>query len=241
HAPGVHGASGLGGPVLHEPATAVAGEDAAGFIVDAARRTEGLWLVAVGPFTNVALALRRDPTLAERLAGISFMGGATGPGNRAPVAEFNVWADPEAAAVLIGSGARPLRMAGLNLTRQLLLDEAFLAELWAAGTPLADFCAEAVAFALGRYGSGTRTAPAHDVCAVLAVTHPHLVRHEERAVAIELRGEHTRGMTVVDERGVGTAPGAAEPPAGASLVDVGYAIDAAGARAVLLDVILHPD
>jgi inosine-uridine nucleoside N-ribohydrolase len=84
-----------------------------------------------------------------------------------------------------------------------------------------------------------RAAPVHDVCAVLAVTHPQLLVHEPRAVAVELTGQHTRGMTVVDERPPAVAGGATEPASGTT-VEVGYAVDAPAARALLLDAILHP-
>ena len=83
-----------------------------------AGQAEGVWLVGVGPLTNLALALRAAPDLAGRIAGISMMGGGTF-GNRTAVAEFNIWADPEAAAVVFGYGG-PLVMAGLDLTHQLL-------------------------------------------------------------------------------------------------------------------------
>jgi len=158
------------------------------------------------------------------------------------VADVSLRTDPEAAAVVLGVAA-PLRMAGLNLTRQFLLDDAFVGELRGAGGRLARFCADAVDFALGRHeaATGVRAAPAHDVCAVLAVTHPHLVEAEARPVVIELHGQHTRGMTVVDERGELAAAGvagASEPAGGgAAIVEVGYRIDAAAARTVLLEAI----
>ncbi len=117
-APAVHGASGLDGADLPEPTRPLDGTDAVGFIVDTCRRVEGVWLVGVGPLTNIALALRAAPDLAGRIAGISVMGGGTF-GNRSPVAEFNIWADPEAAAIVFGYGG-PLVMAGLDLTHQLL-------------------------------------------------------------------------------------------------------------------------
>ena len=70
----------------------------------------------VGPLTNIALALRAAPDIADRIAGISLMGGGTF-GNRTPAAEFNIWADPEAAAIVFGYGG-PLVMAGLDVTHQ---------------------------------------------------------------------------------------------------------------------------
>ena len=117
-APAVHGASGLDGADLPAPRRPLDGTDAVGFIVETCRAREGAWLVGVGPLTNVALALRAAPDLAGRVAGISIMGGGTF-GNRSPVAEFNIWADPEAAAIVFGYGG-PLVMAGLDVTHQLL-------------------------------------------------------------------------------------------------------------------------
>src|SRR6478736_2602047 len=116
----VHGNEGLDGVEIPRPARPVAGTDAAGFIVETVAETPGLWIVAVGPLTNVALALRADPELANRVAGISIMGGGTF-GNATAAAEFNIWADPEAADVVFRSGAR-IRMCGLDLTHQVCAD-----------------------------------------------------------------------------------------------------------------------
>src|SRR6185295_12040855 len=114
----VHGASGLDGADLPAPTHPLDGTDAVEFLIDTCRATEGVWLVGVGPLTNLALALRTAPDLAGRIAGISVMGGGAF-GNRTAVAEFNIWADPEAAAVVFDYGG-PLVMAGLDLTHQLL-------------------------------------------------------------------------------------------------------------------------
>ena len=118
HAGYVHGESGLDGADLPEPERTVAGEDAVAFLVETARAREGLWLVPTGPLTNIALALRRAPDLPDRIAGISLMGGSATVGNRTAVAEFNIWADPEAAAVVFDYGG-PLIQAGLHLTHEL--------------------------------------------------------------------------------------------------------------------------
>lgn len=235
HAPHVHGPNGLGGPVLVEPERGPDGYDAVSFIVDTCRRQDDVWLVPTGPLTNIALALRQAPDLVDRIAGISFMGGSSTAGNRTATAEFNIYADPEAAAVVLGCGVRPLRMAGLNLTRQFTVDDAFVARLDRAGSHhrRARFCVELLGFYLDRQEqlTGRRAGPVHDVCAVLAVTHPQLVRTEPRPVGVELRGEFTRAMTVVDER---SYPGWEER----AQVEVGYGIDATTARAVLEEAIL---
>ena len=101
----MHGESGLDGADLPAPTRPLDGTDAVGFIVETCRAHEGMWLVPTGPLTNIALALRAAPDLADRIAGISLMGGGTF-GNRTPVAEFNIWADPEAAASCSATAAR---------------------------------------------------------------------------------------------------------------------------------------
>ena len=101
HAGYVHGESGLDGADLPPPSGPPASRDAVGFIIDTVRSNDGVWLVPTGPMTNIALALRSAPDIASRIAGISFMGGGLF-GNRTPTAEFNIWADPEAAAIVIG-------------------------------------------------------------------------------------------------------------------------------------------
>jgi inosine-uridine nucleoside N-ribohydrolase len=201
----VHGESGLDGADLPAPTTALDGTDAVGFIVDTCRRTDDVWLVPVGPLTNVALALRAAPDLAERLRGISLMGGGT-VGNRTPVAEFNIWADPEAAAIVFASGV-PLVMAGLDVTHRFQATPERIERIRAVGGRLATVLAELFEFFtdnyLSRHDPGAmRGAAVHDPLAVLAVTRPDLFQREERAVVVETKGEHTRGMTVIDRRHV---------------------------------------
>ena len=112
----VHGESGLDGADLPAPTTPLDSADAVGFIIETCRSVDDVWLVPVGPLTNIALALRTAPDIADRIAGISLMGGGTF-GNRTPTGEFNIWADPEAAAIVFGYGG-PLVMAGLDVTHQ---------------------------------------------------------------------------------------------------------------------------
>jgi inosine-uridine nucleoside N-ribohydrolase len=203
HAPDIHGESGLDGPVLPAPRGEVDPVPAAQAIVEATRREEGLWLIATGPLTNLALALRLDPGLVDRIAGISLMGGSRTVGNTTPAAEFNILADPEAADVVLRSDAR-LIMAGLDLTHQFRLGRDEVAELRGLANPVADFAADLLGFFLERYEqrSGLPSAPMHDPCAVLAVTDPELFARASLNVVVELRGEHTRGMTLCDERDV---------------------------------------
>ncbi len=206
HAAFIHGDSGLDGPELPALRREAASADAARFLIDTARARDDVWLVATGPLTNVALALREAPDLAERLRGISLMGGAWGPGNVSAAAEFNILADPEAAAIVFASGAR-LVMAGLDVTHQFMIDGDRRARLDALGTAAARFAAALLRFygeAYARAFGGEPQGPLHDPCAVLALTQPELFASEERHVVVETRGQHTRGMTVVDRRGGGS-------------------------------------
>jgi inosine-uridine nucleoside N-ribohydrolase len=201
HATHVHGMSGLDGVDLPPPEISLAGEDAPDFLLQASRQHAGLWLVAIGPLTNVARAVERDPGFAGRLAGISIMGGSTAGGNVTAAAEFNVWADPEAADVVFRSGAR-IRLCGLNLTHQLTTSAATLAVLDGIGTPRARLATQVIRYLHERMLElrGEAAAALHDPCAVLAVTHPSLFEFAHRPVAVELSGALTRGMTVIDGR-----------------------------------------
>jgi inosine-uridine nucleoside N-ribohydrolase len=203
HAPEIHGKTGLGGPKLPKLTRKVASNDAVHFIIDTVRKVDDLWLIAVGPLTNVALAIRQAPDIVKRIKGISIMGGSNSFGNRTPAAEFNIYADPEAADVVFSSGVKNLYMCGLNLTHQFKLGRSEVAAMQKMkNNSVARFYGELLEFFLGTYSKrfGVLEAPMHDVCAVLAVTHPGVIRFESRHVDVELRGEHTRGMTLVDER-----------------------------------------
>ena len=202
HAGNIHGESGMDGAHLPAVTRRCASNDAVSFIIETVRSNEGLWLVAVGPFTNIALALRAAPDLVDKVGGISVMGGSSTHGNRTPVAEFNVWCDPEAADVVFSSGAR-LVMSGLNLTHQAQATPARVDTIRALGTPLAVIIADLLTFFSSRYlavNSRIVGAPVHDPCAVLALTHPELFTRRAARVDIELTCTHTRGMTVVDNR-----------------------------------------
>jgi inosine-uridine nucleoside N-ribohydrolase len=201
HATLVHGEHGLAGATLPELRRTAASDDAVGFLVEATRRHPGAWLVPMGPLTNIAYALQRDPGIVERIAGISIMGGGTF-GNVTATAEFNIHFDPEAADVVLRCGA-PIVMCGLDLTHQLLVDDAMVARSRALPNHFGRFAADLFAGYLANIRALTREdrdGALHDPAAVLAVTDPDLLDVVPRRVVIETSGEHTRGMTVVDQR-----------------------------------------
>jgi inosine-uridine nucleoside N-ribohydrolase len=189
----VHGETGLDGPDLPPPQREPLEQHAVDFL---AERIDGTTLVAVGPLTNVALLLARYPEARpERLA---IMGGSIGLGNVTPAAEFNIWADPEAAARVFGAGL-DLTMIGLDVTHQALLMDADAERLRASGrtgrmvAELYDFFHR---FHRDTYGFGG--SPIHDAVAVAHVFRPELVQTEHRHVGIETASELNRGRTVVD-------------------------------------------
>jgi inosine-uridine nucleoside N-ribohydrolase len=196
----IHGASGLDGPELPAVIRSATDGDASSFLIDECG--PHTWVIATGPLTNVALAIRRDPDFASRIAGISIMGGSTSFGNKSPVAEFNIWADPEAAWVVFNSGAS-IRMVGLNATHTVLIDNAFVQRIRRLETAQAKFIGElldAFVNAYSKISMQPGAAPMHDPCAVLGVTRPDLFEFMSTHVDIELTGTLTRGMTVVDQR-----------------------------------------
>jgi purine nucleosidase len=210
-APHVHGESALDGPALPEPDVPLDPRPADQVIADvAAASGEPVTLIAIGPLTNVALALDRHPELAGLVREIIVMGGSTGRGNHAPYAEFNVYVDPEAAARVFASGL-PVTMIGLNLTHQALATPEVVERLLALDTDLARVVAGWMTFFGSTYEDlwGLAGPPVHDACAVAMAIDPTLVRREEAFVAIETEGRWTRGATVVDlHRRLGQAPNA---------------------------------
>ena len=197
----VHGVTGLDGPALPVLQRRVASHDAVGFIIETVRHEPDVWLVPIGPLTNIALALRQAPDIVERIAGISLMGGSSTVGNVTPVAEFNLWADPHAAAIVYECGAR-LQMCGLNLTQQFWVDNSTIAALRSIGNAAGTFAADLFAFYVASSGmrTGLARAPLHDPCAVLALTHPELLSGTHYPVTVSTADGATRGMTVVDQR-----------------------------------------
>lgn len=223
----VHGEDGMDGTTLPTP-TREAGADGVAFLIEAAKQEEGLHLVATGPLTNVALALRTDPGFASRLAGITLMGGGALGGNVTVAAEFNVFADPEAAAITFTAEC-PVRMCGLDLTHQVTANAALAARLRAVPGPAARLTAEILETELagyGRYATSSPEPPLHDPVALLAVTHPHLYEEQAAEIHVELAGTHGRGTTHVERRAFpGSAPAAAPTTRWVHTVDGPAVID----------------
>jgi len=214
----VHGESGLDGPTLPAPRARPVSQHAVDFIAERVlESSSAVTLVPTGPLTNVALLLARHPGVAARLGRIVLMGGSIAEGNVTPAAEFNIWADPEAAHRVFTSGL-DVTMIGLDVTHKALLTPDHGRELRGAGRTGA-MVAELLEFysVFHRETYGFDGSPIHDAVAVAHVATPGLVETVERHVAIECGSELCRGRTLVDLwRRTGNAPNAS----------VGVAIDA---------------
>ncbi|GIW13279.1 MAG: ribosylpyrimidine nucleosidase [Tepidiforma sp.] len=223
----VHGVSGLDGAELPRPTRSVVREHAVTFLIETVMRNPGTAVIATGPLTNIALAMRLEPRFARSVARLSIMGGSVTQGNVTPVAEFNAWADPEAAQIVFSSGAR-LTMCGLDLTRQAAMGPEEIARLRAVGTRTAGVTADLLEYyrEASERLTGSRAVPLHDPCAVAALAAPELFEFRFAEAAVETRGAHTRGMTVVDQRHW-EAPGADGRPSRPGLVRVATKVDAA--------------
>lgn len=157
-------------------------------------------IVALGPLTNLAHAWQRDPEALRRASGIAWMGGSTDRGNHTPAAEFNAVADPEAVDVVVRCGL-PLRVFGLNLCRQLRLTQAHVQIVRAVGTARATlFAGYLDAYQRIASADGHQPMALYDPAVALWCRAPDLFGFTTAPVDVELKGTHTRGMTVCDLR-----------------------------------------
>lgn len=209
----VHGATGLDGPDLPQPVTRPRAGHAVDVLIETVRREpEGsVTIAALGPLTNVALALLKAPDIAARVGGIVLMGGAYFEvGNVTPTAEFNFFVDPDAAAVVFRSGA-PITMLPLDATHGMHATperiESFRRLGNKSGAAVAAMLSFSQTYDLGKFGWDG--APLHDPCVTAFLLAPGLFEGRAANVEIETASPLTRGMSVVDYWGVTTrAPNA---------------------------------
>lgn len=217
----IHGASGLDGPVLPAPTVPLDPRHAVDLIVETVMASEPgeITLVPVGPLTNIALAVRREPAIVDRVAEVVLMGGGYSRGNTTPAAEFNVFVDPEAAHVVLGA-PWAVTLVPLELTHQATATPDVLARIAALGTAPARLTVELLDFFSSTYLAveGMTAPPVHDPCAVARVIDPSVVAVRDAHVVVELAGTHTAGMTVADFRSP-TRSGAAHNAAVATELD----------------------
>lgn len=195
-----HGESGMDGPTPVEATVTPGDEHAVDFIIRTVLADPGrVTLVAVGPLTNLALALRREPAIATAAREVVIMGGAYTRGNTTPAAEFNILVDPEAAAIVFAA-PWTVTMIGLDVTHQALCLPAVQERFAALGTPQGDFVDGLMTFFRASYATvaSMPDPPVHDPCAVALVIDPTVMDVVPATVQIETVGRWTSGMTVVD-------------------------------------------
>lgn len=198
----IHGQSGLDGANLPVPNKPLAPGHAVDFMIKELMAAEDkITLVAVGPLTNVALALRKEPRLASKINEIVFMGGGY-LGNTTPAAEFNMYADPEAAKIVLNSGV-PLVMCELELTGQSQTTSEIRDEIREIGNPATTVAADILAYADQTYRKlfGAGDPEIHDAVAMAYCVDPTVFTTQKLRVDIETRGDYAYGMTVIDRYG----------------------------------------
>ena len=196
----VHGKSGMDGAEIPEPTTKLQEGHAVDFIIDTAMSTSDLVLLPMGPLTNIALALRKEPKLRDRIKLMSIMGGSSTSGNYTAAAEFNIYVDAEAADIVFRSEI-PILMSGLNLTRQVLAKQEHINEIREINNATAQVVADLLTFYLGTSTRHSHDGAAmHDPCAVAAMIDPTMIEFEPMHVVVETTGTHTYGMTLCDVR-----------------------------------------
>lgn len=202
----VHGADGLGDlgwpPAEHPPVPVHAVELLREQLLAARESGERVTVIPLAPMTNIALLLRTYPAVAEGIARIVFMGGAAASGNATASAEFNIFHDPEAAAIVMDACADlaiPVTMYGLDVFyRPRVTSAQAQALIEADDTGPAGLAGRLIAFQCERFQSQDATiGDAGAVCAVLA---PEAMRSQALPLRVELAGQYTRGRTIVDHR-----------------------------------------
>jgi inosine-uridine nucleoside N-ribohydrolase len=227
----VHGQEGFGDLPAPRPTLSPDPRDAAGLIIDTVRtHPREVTLVAIGPLTNLALALRRDPAIANKVAGVVVMGGAIEcPGNVTRWAEANIWHDPHAAAEVLAAPWQ-VTLVGLDVTERTRCGPVDFARLADKAPVIGSFLNQAAQFYLGWHrGKGVRDGCfLHDPCAVLAAVEPHLFEIRELPLRVVTEGEQI-GRTIAD-------PAAGTPP-----VHVCMRVDAGTLRDRFLSVLWTAD
>lgn len=202
-APGVHGDSGLDGVDLPTPTQDVIDKHAVDFIIDTIMENEPgtITLVPTGPLTNIAMAVRKEPRIVERVKEVVLMGGGVHVGNWSAVAEFNIKVDPEAAHVVFNAPWL-VTMVGLDLTHQALCTPARQRDIESIGTPTAKFVSQLMDFFRKAYeqNQGFVDPPVHDPCTVAYLIDPNVMTIKKAPIDVETQGELTVGMTVADLR-----------------------------------------
>ena len=200
----IHGESGLDGPIFAPLVRKAESKHAIQYIIDTLMNSDGdITLVPVGPLTNIAVAMRMQPAILPKIREIVLMGGAYGTGNFTPSAEFNIYADPEAARVVFTSGV-PLVMMGLDLTNQTTCTADVISRMKKVGSPAGELFSDIMSFTLKtQYENyGLAGGPVHDATCIGYLINPDAFKMQDMYVEIDVNNGPCYGRTVCDELGV---------------------------------------
>ena len=225
----VHGVTGLQGANLPEADTFPPTEHAVTFLIQHLLETpDPIVVAALGPLTNLAVALVQCPQIADNISQLVVMGGARDTGNITPAAEFNMFVDPHAAHIVLSAGI-PTTLITLDTTHQVLTTAERLDSIRAIANPVSNAAAGMLSF----YGQkdvdhyGLEGAPLHDPCVMAYLHSPELFTTRRVKVAVETVGEHTQGQTVIDWHSDGSG----------STIQVVETVDVEGVYALLLEAL----
>lgn len=207
----VHGSDGIGGVPLPEPVAPLQEQHAVDFIIGTCREApdQGVTLCPVGPMTNIALALIKAPDIKDKIKEVVFMGGvAFGPGNTTPAAEFNIYADPHAAEIVIKSGI-PQVMMGLDVTQHAIVTEdrlRYFRELPSAVSHAVAEMLSAYRKMVIRKTGGARQGVLHDPCTIAYLIKPEIFQGRDYFVEVECNASANYGRTTVDGLAISGQP-----------------------------------
>lgn len=195
----VHGKSGLDGPVFETLTKKPEAEHAVDYIIRTLMHSSGdITLVPTGPLTNIAMAIRKEPRIVQKIKRISLMGGAYGMGNTTAAAEFNIYVDPEAAHIVFTSGV-PINMMGLDLTNQVLATPEIIERMRKIGNKAGALFGDIMSFTLHSQAvNGLKAGPVHDVTAVAVLIDPTPFAMRDAFVEIDLSHGPSYGRTDCD-------------------------------------------
>jgi len=206
----VHGKTGIDGVEIYQPSVPLQEQHAVDFIVETllSAQHDSITLVPIGPLTNIAQAIRQDPAILPKIHEIVLMGGALREGgNSTTSAEFNIFVDPHAAEIVMGCG-RPLTIAPLDVSHQVLVTRDCIQRIQALNSRAARAAAGMLGY-FNRFDThkyGTEGAPLHDPCTIAWLLQPDLFRGKLCNVEIETESPLTMGHTAVDFWGVTDRP-----------------------------------
>ena len=196
----VHGETGLDSPVFGPLKIKAEDKHAISYIIETLMASDGdITLVPVGPLTNIAMAMRIEPRIIPKIQEIVLMGGAYSIGNFTPSAEFNFYADPEAAHVVFTSGA-PIVMMGLDLTNQTICTKDIIKRMEAIGNKASALFSDIMNFVLKsqKEAFGLDGGPLHDATCIAYLTEPSLFTVKSMYTEIDIKSELCYGRSVCD-------------------------------------------